>query len=167
MDDGSFLSQCSQDRWALDNVFSHLQSLLDEPPTFVEFGARDGRLNSNTYYYEAVLNWSGLLIEAGVDDVPALRRNRRCLFGGRPACVHGAVAADDAGVAMHNTACKRGACRTVHNATDGPAGSTPVRRVSLNRALRIRRWALRIRRWGELCWRGASDAHLTWCLCGW
>ena len=41
----SFLSQCRQDRWAFDNVFSPLGSLAIN--TFVEFGARDGRRNSN------------------------------------------------------------------------------------------------------------------------
>ena len=30
---------------------------------YIEMGAHDGIINSNTYYFEKKLNWSGILIE--------------------------------------------------------------------------------------------------------
>ena len=43
---------------------------------FVEMGALDGRLGSNTIAFESVLNWTGVLIEANPDMCMKLKRNR-------------------------------------------------------------------------------------------
>eukprot|EP00966_Prymnesium_polylepis_P035174 817491-Prymnesium_polylepis.1 len=67
----TFRSQYCQDRWVFDNVFSHIEA----QPVFVEFGARNGLTNSNSHFYEAALDWSGVLLEAGSDDILSLRRN--------------------------------------------------------------------------------------------
>jgi hypothetical protein len=102
----SFKSQCSQDRWIYDNVFSHL--LGNVIPFFVEFGARDGVRHSNSYFFEKALNWQGVLIEAGIDDIPHLRANRRCALNTsthRSACIHGALGPLDEGFVEHQTYC--------------------------------------------------------------
>ena len=44
--------------------------------TFVEFGARNGILHSNTYFFEKGLGWSGLLFEADQREYIYLKRNR-------------------------------------------------------------------------------------------
>ena len=130
----AFRSQYCQDRWVFDNVFSHIEA----QPVFVEFGARNGLTNSNSHFYEAALNWSGLLLEAGVDDILSLRRNRRCRFRGRNSCFHAAVASATGQLLLHNTTCGAGECRrTVRTRPMGRAGAslTSVRSVSLNDVL--------------------------------
>ena len=104
----AFAAQYGQDRWIYDNVLSH----ADVPHTFVEFGARDGKQNSNSFFFETQLGWEGVLFEAGVDDVPQLRKNRRCTFAGRPgACIHGAVSSTESALMQHAAKCLRGGCR--------------------------------------------------------
>ena len=102
-----FKAQCSQDRWSYDNIFSHLGDRSVK--TFVEFGARDGVRNSNSYFYEKALQWQGVLIEAGIDDLPRLRANRRCTLNkthhNHTACVHGALGSEDEGSVEHQTYC--------------------------------------------------------------
>jgi FkbM family methyltransferase len=44
---------------------------------FLEAGANDGILQSNTYYLEKVLGWKGILIEALPDKAALCMRNRR------------------------------------------------------------------------------------------
>ena len=72
----NFTSQCHQDAWAYDNVFHPLLAAGATndvaAPTFVEFGARDGKRNSNSYFFEKSLGWRGLLVEA------------RCVIRSRP-----------------------------------------------------------------------------------
>ena len=94
----TFRSECHQDRWIFDNVISRLVSAHS---VFVEFGARNGLTNSNSHFYERALNWSGVLLEAGADDIASLRRNRRCRFRGHDACLHAAVAATTGDLLLH------------------------------------------------------------------
>lgn len=139
----SFLSQCRQDRWAFDNVFNPLGSLAIN--TFVEFGARDGRRNSNSFFFEKSLGWSGLLLEAGIDDIPALRKNRKCRFEGQDSCVHAGVAAVDGESLLHQTFCgsanRTRKCRSderlILNGSEarGLPGVRQVPSVSLNATL--------------------------------
>lgn len=49
---------------------------LTEPGLFVEFGARDGIADSNTYLYEKAFNWTGVMIEAVYHDFQYLAANR-------------------------------------------------------------------------------------------
>jgi FkbM family methyltransferase len=44
----------------------------------VEFGAHDGKTNSNTYRLEKEFGWSGLLVEPIPDAYELLKKNRTC-----------------------------------------------------------------------------------------
>lgn len=51
-------------RPALNNLDRKLESYLNfNDGTFLEVGANDGFKQSNTYYYERIRNWKGILIE--------------------------------------------------------------------------------------------------------
>merc|ERR550532_3541259 len=63
----SFKSQKGQDKWLYSNIFGPLGLADSSPNYFIEFGARDGIMLSNTYFYEKELGWRGVLIEAGLD----------------------------------------------------------------------------------------------------
>lgn len=52
-------SEHGQDRWLEENIFKGKRYGV-----FVEFGAIDGLLTSNTLFFERERHWSGLLIEA-------------------------------------------------------------------------------------------------------
>ena len=65
----TFHSQFGQDHF--------VASLIPERgKTFVEFGALDGMLHSNSLYFEQERGWTGLLIEANPSSFKALKRNR-------------------------------------------------------------------------------------------
>lgn len=70
--DRNFKSQNGQDEYIL--------SLLNnkENGFFVELGACDGVLFSNTYYFEKKLNWTGILIEPNPLYWEDLNKNRNC-----------------------------------------------------------------------------------------
>ncbi len=70
-----YTSQFGQDRWLERNV---LEFIPDDsnPRTFVEFGARDGRDQSNTHKWDTVDGYSGILIEAQSREYEILRKNR-------------------------------------------------------------------------------------------
>jgi FkbM family methyltransferase len=76
-------SQLQQELLAL-----FVSELSREPePYFVEFGACDGLIYSNTYALERIYGWSGLLAEPAIAYQDALRINRkseietRCIWG--------------------------------------------------------------------------------------
>lgn len=100
----TFHSQNGQDKWLWENIFEPMgvrASDLDKH-YFIEFGARDGLFLSNSFFFESMLNWDGVLIEPGLDDLAALTKNRRCHLGTlqNSACIHGAVA-DREGTQLH------------------------------------------------------------------
>lgn len=70
-------SQAGQDRYVYDQFVNVPNALLRcNGGVFVEFGARNGIEHSNTYFFEKVLGWKGLLFEADPKEHPLLRRNR-------------------------------------------------------------------------------------------
>lgn len=95
--DSQFKGQRGQDRWLYEYVFKHIGSASGtqynrlKDGVFVEFGARDGILNSKTYFYEKALNWSGVLVEPGKTDFQKLRQNRECHYRKKKACFHAAI----------------------------------------------------------------------------
>lgn len=56
---GEYLSQFGQDRWVIEEVFH-----FKKRGFFVDIGAADGRLLSNTFVLEKFLKWNGICIEA-------------------------------------------------------------------------------------------------------
>jgi FkbM family methyltransferase len=50
--------------------------LTQEGGVFIEAGANDGILQSNTYYFEKIRGWTGLLIEPGMALAAKCRENR-------------------------------------------------------------------------------------------
>jgi len=58
---------------------------MEEVPgeQFVEFGAADGLINSNTYLLEQSYNWTGVLAEPNTGYVNTLRTNRKCRIDNR------------------------------------------------------------------------------------
>ena len=66
------VSQLGQDLWVLDQV-NHKTGGF-----FVEFGATDGVLLSNTYLLETEFTWTGLLAEPNPKLFEKLRQNRKC-----------------------------------------------------------------------------------------
>lgn len=65
-------------RPALYEIDWRLERHIDvDAGVFVEAGANDGFRQSNTYYFEKLRNWSGLLIEPVPELAAECRRNRR------------------------------------------------------------------------------------------
>jgi FkbM family methyltransferase len=83
--DDSFLSQNGEDEYLLENFF-----FMEENGTFIEMGALDGIRYSNSYFFEKVLGWSGVLIEAHPSKFKELKKNR----SNSSTCVHGIVCDD-------------------------------------------------------------------------
>eukprot|EP00948_MAST-09A_sp_MAST-9A-sp1_P002693 g2693.t1 len=82
-----FSSQHGQDEWIAENLFYNVPNLR-----FVEFGARDGVTDSNTFHFERNpdYSWKGLCVEP-----LQLEFNR--LVGNRPGCdnIFGAITGKD------------------------------------------------------------------------
>jgi len=69
----SFLrSQSGQDKYMYEHFFWNKKT----PGIYVEYGARDGKEHSNTYFYEFALGWSGLLVEFEDVEFSKLVKNR-------------------------------------------------------------------------------------------
>jgi len=64
-------SQAGQDRWLDETVFKSRRDGV-----FLDIGAYDGLTGSNSFFFEAVRGWSGLLVEAS-PQLAALARTRR------------------------------------------------------------------------------------------
>ena len=92
-----------QARWAAKNIFQQVELYdfkhgkdLKHQRYFVEFGSRDGVYESNTFWYEKLLKWEGLLVDAGRDYMYSLRRSRSCRVQMKAgACVFAALAAQE------------------------------------------------------------------------
>lgn len=67
----SYHSQYGQDRYLHETFFRDTRGGL-----FVEFGALDGLLDSNTLFFERELNWTGILIEPNPTAFALLQANR-------------------------------------------------------------------------------------------
>ena len=66
-----YYSQYGQDRYLHETFFKGRTA-----GTFVEFGALDGLLDSNTLFFERHLGWTGILIEPNPDAFSLLQTNR-------------------------------------------------------------------------------------------
>jgi FkbM family methyltransferase len=65
-------------RMALNELDKKLERHLDfDGGFFVEAGANDGLAQSNTYYFEAIRGWTGLLVEPNPDLAASCRNNRK------------------------------------------------------------------------------------------
>ncbi|MBA3816825.1 MAG: FkbM family methyltransferase, partial [Parachlamydiaceae bacterium] len=71
---GDYQSQTSQDR-LLNEIFFHDK----RNGVFVDIGAYDGKVISNTYFYEKNLGWTGICIEPLPDAYEKLHMNRSCV----------------------------------------------------------------------------------------
>lgn len=67
-----YRSQIGQDRW-VESVLGRKRDGF-----FVELGACDGMLLSNSFFFEKELGWNGICIEPNDSYVDALSRNRTC-----------------------------------------------------------------------------------------
>ena len=63
-----YKSQDGQDKWANENVFKGKSRGI-----FVDLGCYDGVTYSNTWYFERVLNWTGVCVEPNPGGIPSDR----------------------------------------------------------------------------------------------
>jgi FkbM family methyltransferase len=66
-----FYSQCGEDKIIYEKYFKGKRSGI-----FLELGAMDGIIYSNTKFFEDTLDWSGVLIEPHPEMFKSLERNR-------------------------------------------------------------------------------------------
>jgi len=66
-----FYSQCQEDKFLNENYFKNKKN-----GTYIELGALDGVLYSNTKFFEDSLNWNGVLIEPHPIVYGVLKKNR-------------------------------------------------------------------------------------------
>lgn len=66
-----FYSESGQDRWLYENLFREKRNGI-----YIECGALDGLLHSNTLFFEREMQWTGVLIEANPMLLGALHNNR-------------------------------------------------------------------------------------------
>jgi FkbM family methyltransferase len=69
-----YVSQCEQDKWAIEEVFNFKRNGY-----FVDIGAADGVVISNTYVLEKEFQWSGVCIEASPFWFKELVKHRNCV----------------------------------------------------------------------------------------
>ena len=77
-------SQCGQDVFVYSQFFEGKKN-----GTFVDIGAYDGVLFSNTYFFEKELEWTGICVEPIPDIFKKLEANRACI------CVQGCIAEEE------------------------------------------------------------------------
>jgi len=65
-----------KDLWVFSKFFSNGKGILPATGVFVEFGALDGKIHSNTNFFEAHLNWHGVLAEPSEQFGLTLEQNR-------------------------------------------------------------------------------------------
>jgi hypothetical protein len=82
----AFKSQHGQDRYAYKTFFPNAA----EGGTFVEFGARDGVSHSNTYFFEHVQKWHGVLLEPGPEFFKIGKNRPRSISFHNTACMQDA-----------------------------------------------------------------------------
>jgi FkbM family methyltransferase len=113
------VSQLGQDLWVLE------KSNFKQGGFFVEFGATDGVLLSNTYLLEKEFGWNGLCAEPNPAFLPALKQNRRCIVS--DACI-GPTTGESVefvfadvfgGMLRHATRDMHGARRDAYRLTEG------------------------------------------------
>lgn len=75
-----YYSQFGQDRWLNENIFNGKTNGV-----FIDIGANDGILYSNSYFFEHYLNWTGICIEPLPNIYQKLEKNRSCI------CINGCV----------------------------------------------------------------------------
>lgn len=66
-----YYSQCEEDIFLNNNIFKNKKNGV-----YIELGALDGVLYSNTKFFEDSLNWSGILIEPHPNKFNLLKKNR-------------------------------------------------------------------------------------------
>lgn len=66
-----YYSQCGEDKFLNENFFKNKREGV-----YIELGALDGVLYSNTKFFEDELSWNGILIEPNPDKFPLLSANR-------------------------------------------------------------------------------------------
>ena len=66
-----YYSQCGEDEFLNNNFFKNKQNGV-----YIELGALDGVLYSNTKFFQDALNWSGILIEPHPIKFKSLEQNR-------------------------------------------------------------------------------------------
>lgn len=66
-----YYSYCQEDQYLNDTIFKNKKN-----GTYIELGALDGVLYSNTKFFEDTLNWTGILIEPHPDKFALLKQNR-------------------------------------------------------------------------------------------
>jgi FkbM family methyltransferase len=66
-----YYSQCQEDIFLNENIFKNKTNGV-----YIELGALDGILYSNTKFFEDTLNWTGILIEPHPDKFILLKQNR-------------------------------------------------------------------------------------------
>ena len=76
-----FYSQHKQDEYVFNTFFTNKRDGF-----FVDIGAYDGVVLSNTYFFEKELGWKGICIEPQTKQYELLLKNRNCI------CVNGCVA---------------------------------------------------------------------------
>ena len=80
----TYYSQHEEDKFLNDNIFKNKKD-----GTYIELGALDGILYSNTKFFEDTLNWTGILIEPHPDKFILLKQNRpnNFLFNDLVSCI--------------------------------------------------------------------------------
>ncbi len=66
-----YYSQCQEDIFLNENIFKNKKNGI-----YIELGALDGVLYSNTKFFEDSLNWTGILIEPHPEKFKLLQQNR-------------------------------------------------------------------------------------------
>lgn len=76
-----YYSQSGQDRYLNEQLFKGKQNGV-----FIDIGAHNGIIFSNTYFFEKELQWTGICIEPIPEIFQQLQQNRRCV------CLQGCIA---------------------------------------------------------------------------
>jgi hypothetical protein len=80
-------SNVDNERQPLDIKLDKLFTEEDKNGIFIELGAHDGIIQSNTAYFEYKYNWSGILIEPSFNQYELCKINRKNSIVLNYACV--------------------------------------------------------------------------------